>query len=197
MTAHTLRDLVGLPSTPAALKHSAVIMVDCQNTYTTGVMKLEGVGPALDQCQLLLERARREGVPVIHIQHEAGAGTPYDTAAEIGRIADVVAPLPGEVVITKAYPSSFEQTTLHQILKDLGVTNLVYAGFMTHMCINSTARAGFNLGYAGTVVANATATRDLPTPQGGEVPAAEVQRAALAAVGDLFAIVVTDQSVIA
>ena len=31
------------------------------------------------------------------------------------------------------------------------------------MCINSTAHSGFNLGYAATVVANATATRALKT----------------------------------
>jgi nicotinamidase-related amidase len=32
---------------------------------------------------------------------------------------------------------------------------------MTHMCVNSTARGAFNLGYAPTVVANATATGDI------------------------------------
>ena len=33
---------------------------------------------------------------------------------------------------------------------------------MTHMCVNSTARDAFNLGYRPTVVASATATRELP-----------------------------------
>ena len=45
-------------------------------------------------------------------------------------------------------------------------SNLVLAGFMTHMCINSTARGAFNLGFAPTVVAAATATRDLPGTDG-------------------------------
>ena len=43
-------------------------------------------------------------------------------------------------------------------LKKLGVKDVVYAGFMTHMCVNSTTRASFNHGYANTVVAGATAT---------------------------------------
>jgi nicotinamidase-related amidase len=195
-SAHTLRGLVGLPSDPARLKDSALIMIDCQNTYTSGIMKLVDVEPAMDACRALLSRARKEGAHIIHIQHEAGAGSPYDTNADIGRIADAVAPEKGELVITKNYPSSFEATELEAELKRRDVSNLVYCGFMTHMCINSTARAGFNRGFAGTVVANTTATRNLPDPRGGEVPASEVHRAALAAVGDLFAIVVKDHSAI-
>ena len=197
MTAsQTLRSLAGLPTAPAPLRDSALVMIDFQNTYTTGVMQLENAGAALEAASRLLARARAEGAPVIHIQHDDGPGSLYDVAAEIGRIAAPVAPAPGETIITKTYPSSFEKTTLDEELKRLGVQNVVYAGFMTHMCVNSTARVGFNLGYAGTVVAAATATRSLPDPQGGVVPAAEVHRAALAALGDLFAIVVKDQSAI-
>ncbi len=51
-------------------------------------------------------------------------------------------------------------------LKKLGVTDLVLAGFMTHVCVNSTARAAFNLGYRPTVVGEATATRSVPNPAG-------------------------------
>jgi nicotinamidase-related amidase len=195
--AHTLRGLVGLPATPAPLKESALIMIDCQNTYTTGIMKLEGVEAAMAECQTLLAKARKAGAHVIHIQHDAGPGSPYDVTAEIGEIADAVAPEKGEWLVTKLYPSSFEQTALHEELQRRGVKNLVYAGFMTHMCVNSTARAGFNHGYAGTVVASATATRRLPDPRGGEVAAADVHRGALAGIADLFAIVVKDHSQLA
>lgn len=193
-TPHTLRGLVGLTPNPAPLKDSALIMVDCQNTYTTGIMKLEGVEAAMREAQALLARARAAGAYIVHIQHEAGPGSPYDTSAEIGRIADAVAPQSGEMVITKHFPSAFEQTPLNSLLTNKAKKNLVYAGFMTHMCINSTARAGFNNGYSGTVAANATATRDLPDPNGGVVRASDVHRAALATIGDLFAIVVPNQA---
>jgi nicotinamidase-related amidase len=65
---------------------------------------------------------------------------------------------------------------------------------MTHVCVNSTTRAAFNLGYRPTVVANATATRSLPNPVGSDLPAQEVHEVALAALADIFAIVVPDQS---
>ena len=43
----------------------------------------------------------------------------------------------------------------------LGVKKLVLAGFMTHMCVSSTARAALDLGFQTTVPADASATRDL------------------------------------
>lgn len=193
MASPTLRTLLALPDTPQSLAKSALILIDCQNTYREGVMQLEGVEPALQECARLLQRARESGTPVIHIQHDAGAGGPYDTKAHIGSIADVVAPQAGEKVITKNYPSSFEQTDLDAELKRLGVTDLVLAGFMTHVCVNSTARAAFNHGYRPTVVANATATRSIPSPLGGDVPAAQMHESALAAISDIFAIVVPSQ----
>jgi nicotinamidase-related amidase len=70
------------------------------------------------------------------------------------------------------------------------VKNLVLAGFMTHVCVNSTARGAFNLGYNATVIGDATATRDLPGIDGEIVPAAQLKMATLAGIRDLFAVVV-------
>jgi len=127
---------------------------------------------------------------VIHIQHDAGVGSPYDVKGHSGAIADLVAPRAGEPVVVKTYPSSFEKTNLDEILKGLGVKDITIAGFMTHVCVNSTARAAFNHGYNATVVADATATRSLPNPSGGVVPAREMHNASLAALHDFFAVVV-------
>lgn len=93
-------------------------------------------------------------------------------------------------MVVKNYPNSFVQTDLDERLKAVNASNLVLAGFMTHMCVNSTARGAFNLGYAPTVVAAATATRALPGVGGEDVPAAAVHSASLAAIADLFAVVV-------
>lgn len=196
MTRPTLRELTSLPSHPAALADSTLILIDCQNTYTQGVMELDGVGAALDEAAALLDRARSAGIPVIHIQHNGGPGSPYDIEAEIGAIVGVVAPREGEAVVVKQYPNSFVETDLDDRLKALGARNLVLAGFMTHMCVNSTARGAFNLGYAPTVPAAATATRTLPDVSGNPVPAAVMQAASLAAIADLFAVVVPGGSAI-
>jgi nicotinamidase-related amidase len=187
----TLRALSGLPAEAASLADSTLIMIDCQNTYTEGVMKLEGVQAALDEAATLLDRARSAGIPIIHIQHDAGEGSPYDVRAPIGQIVDRVAPKGGdEPVIVKNFPNAFVQTDLEERLRRAGSSNLVLAGFMTHMCVNSTARGAFSLGYAPTVVAAATATRALPGST-GTVEAEALQAASLAAVADLFGVVVS------
>ena len=188
-TPQTLRDVSGLGGDAPSLKGSALIMIDFQNTYREGVMKLENVEPAIKEGAKILARAREAGIPIFHIQHDAGAGSPYDVNAKIGAIADEVAPATGETVIVKNYPSAFVGTELQKQLEATGIKDLVLAGFMTHMCINSTARSAFNLGFRPTIVAATTATRDLPGPDGSVVSAAHLQSASLAAVADLFAVV--------
>jgi nicotinamidase-related amidase len=197
MSNATLRSLMGLPTAPARISASALIMVDLQNTYTQGVMRLEGVEVAIGRAASLLERFRNSGRPVIHIVHDAGVGSLYDLTTDIVQIIAEVAPRDGEPVIAKNYPSSFEKTDLDAQLKALGISNIVLAGFMTHMCINSTARAGFNLGYSPTIIASTTATRALPVVGRGDVPASAVHQSALAAVADLFALVMPDVAYLA
>jgi nicotinamidase-related amidase len=184
----TLRRLSGLPEHPAPLAESTLIMIDLQNTYTRGVMRLDGVERAVERAAELLDRARAAGIPIVHVMHDAGEGSPYDVRAEIGRIVDAVAPRDGEPVVVKNFPNSFTATDLNDRLSP--GSNLVLAGFMTHMCVNSTARGAFSLGHRPTVVADATATRALPGPDGTTVSAAAQQVSSLAAISDLFGVVV-------
>jgi nicotinamidase-related amidase len=186
----TLREITGLGHTPTTIGKSALVLIDCQNTYREGVMQLDGVEPALVECQKLLARYRDAGRPVIHIQHDAGSGSPYDVNDRIGAIADVVKPRDGEPIVVKAYPSSFEKTNLDDLLKGYGVEDVALVGFMTHVCVNSTARAAFNHGYRATVVGNATATRALASPTGGVTSAKDLHEASLTALHDIFAVVV-------
>lgn len=190
--SQTLRDITGMGYHPASLKDSALILIDIQNTYRQGLMQLTNVEPAIIEAQKLLKIARELKIPVIHIQHDAGVGSPYDVSAEIGAIAPEVAPIAGEKVIIKNYPNAFIQTSLDTDLKALSIQNIVLAGFMTHMCVNSTAHGAFNLGYAATIIASATATRPLMSINGRVLSAEEVHLGALASTRDLYAVVLDD-----
>ena len=192
----TIREIAGLPDTPEKLSESALIMIDCQNTYRDGLMQLVGVEDALQNASQLLQRARKASIPIFHIQHDAGVGSPYDLTATNGQIADDVAPADAEPVIVKRYPDSFSSTDLDDQLKAAGCKNLILAGFMSHMCVSSTARGGFDRGYAVCVVENTTATRELPDGHGGMISASEVQRASLRGLADLVAIIVDDAAAI-
>lgn len=190
MTASTtLRDVIGLPQELPRLGDSTLIMIDFQNTYRTGVMRLDGAEEAVAAGARLLAAARAAGAPVVHVVNDGGEGTPYDIRAEIGSISAEVAPVEGEKVVVKQFPNAFHATELERILEDLGVGaggDLVIAGFMTHMCVLFTAQGAFNLGYRPTVVAEATATRPLPAPDGTVVASDALQVASLTTVSDLF-----------
>lgn len=189
MTSTTLREISTLPTTPAALSDATVILVDYQNTYTRGVMELDGWETALDEAATLLARARAAGATVIHVMHDGGEGSPYDLRQDIGRIHERVAPAPGEEVVVKTAPNSFVGTRLGELVDAAGHRDVVVAGFMTHMCVTFTAEGAFLRGNSPTVVAAACATRPLPSVA-GPVTASEQHRAALATIGDLYAVVV-------
>lgn len=86
----------------------------------------------------------------------------------------------------KHFPNAFRDTPLLTLLKEKGVTDLVLAGMMTHMCVDTTTRAAFDLGFSCILAHDACATRDL-AHNGRTVAAADVQTAYMAALGQVFA----------
>ncbi|MFD6969283.1 cysteine hydrolase family protein [Streptomyces sp. NPDC059949] len=190
MPTTTLRELNGFDQSPAAsLAGATLILVDYQKTYTRGVMELDGWQAALEAAAVLLERARQAGARIVHVVNDGGAGTPYDIRADIGRIHPAVAPVEGEHVVVKTRPNAFHETNLGEVLDEAGTKDVVIAGLMTHMCVTFTAEGAFLRGYRLTVVADACATRPLPS-LGGPLTADQIHRAALATIGDLYGVVV-------
>ncbi|WP_229911910.1 isochorismatase family protein [Streptomyces lanatus] len=185
----TLRGLNGLPDEPASLGSATLIMVDYQNTYTRGVMELDGWRPALEAAAELLDAAREAGGNVIHIVNDGGADTPYDIRRPIGRIHDRVRPAKGEPTVVKKAPNAFVNTELGGLVDRAGRKDLVIAGFMTHMCVTFTAEGAFLRGNRPTVVADACATRPLPSVGGG-LSARQIHHGALATIADLYGVVV-------
>lgn len=185
----TLLQMIGAPQEPARLEEAALIMIDCQCEYTTGFLPLDGVEAALDVCSALLEQARKIGAPVIHIAHKGPSGGGFDRDAEGGQIVAQAAPQDGELLIEKPLPNSFAKTNLFEAVQQTGKQQIILAGFMTHLCVSSTARAALDLGLRTTILASATATRSLPGVTGGIVSAEMLQASSLAALADRFAII--------
>ncbi|MGV4927894.1 isochorismatase family protein (plasmid) [Streptomyces sp. BHT-5-2] len=196
MPTTTLRDINGLDSTPATLAQATLILVDYQNTYTRGVMELSGWQAALDNAAALLARAREAGAKVVHVIHDGGEGSAYDIREDVGRIHSRVAPVAGEPVVVKTAPDSFVGTDLGEHVDAAGNEDVVVIGFMTHMCVASTAAGAFLRGNRPTVVADACATRPLATAV-AEVSAEQAHHGALATIGDLYGVVVPSGSDVA
>ncbi|MHA1537549.1 MAG: cysteine hydrolase family protein [Alphaproteobacteria bacterium] len=191
--AKTLLQLAGATPTPSRLGASVLVLIDIQNEYFDGPVRLTGVEAAAEVAAGLLARARALGTPVVHVRHRGRPGGAFDPEAPRGQIHASVAPLEGEPVVDKGLPNAFANTALAETLEAIGPRPLVVAGFMTHMCISATVRSALDRGLSSTVAMDATATRDLPDPTdksgGGDLPADTVQRAALAAIADRFAVV--------
>lgn len=170
-----------------------LILVDIQNDYFTGgAMQLVGMEAAAGKAGCLLELFRDRSEPVFHVRHlskRAGATffIPDTPGAEIH---PAVEPLPAEPVITKYFPNGFRGTNLHDLLNKEDVGHLVICGAMSHMCIDATTRAAFDLGFKCTVVEDACATRNLAF-KGESVPAWAVHGAFMAALQGIYAEVVS------
>jgi nicotinamidase-related amidase len=192
MRPRTLLEIAGVTATPARLTDAAVVVVDAQQEYVDGLLALPAVAPALDEIGRLLARARATATPIIHIVHHGNPGGPFAPDSAGAEIASPATPAPGEAVIAKRLPNAFASTDLADRLAALKRPQIVLVGFMTHMCVEATARAAIDNGLRATVIASATATRDLPDPLTGQaIAAAEVHRNALTALADRFATVVS------
>jgi nicotinamidase-related amidase len=175
----------------------ALIVVDVQNDYFPGgAHPLVAPEAAAANARRLLDAFREAGEQLVHVQHvwdapDASFMRPGTPGVEIN---EAVAPLPGEPVIRKAHPNSFLETPLEEILRADGVEAVVVCGMMTSMCVDATARAAADLGFAVTVVHDACATLDLEF--GGEtIPARQVHGAFLAALGGYGTVAATDDVV--
>lgn len=192
----TLLEFSGAPRHPAPLDRAALVLIDHQLEYVEGGVMLAGIHAAIAEQERLLTMARRAGVPVFHVLHHGRPGsTLFDPTGPMAAVIPLLAPRPGEIPIVKSLPNAFAGTDLHPRLGETGRTELIVAGFATHMCVSATTRAALDLGYRTTVVADACATRDLPDPAGGVIAAETVHRAELAALADRFAIVVANGTV--
>lgn len=167
----------------------ALILIDIQNDYFPGGrMELEGSPEASRQAARLLEAFRAKGLPLVHIQHLSNRpGASFFLPGTAG--ADIhaeVAPRAGETVLQKHFPNSFRGTALLEHLRGLGADHLVIAGMMTHMCVDATTRAAFDLGFSCSLAHDACATRALAFGE-ERVAAAQVHAAFVAALGGLYA----------
>jgi nicotinamidase-related amidase len=192
----TLLAMAGADPSPAKLSDSTLLLIDCQEEYRSGFLPLPDVEPALIECAALLARARTMGRPIVHVRHVGKPGGAFDITGTGGQIMSEVAPQGEEPVVDKGLPNSFAKTTLQDVLTGQDAKSLIIMGFMTHMCVSSTARVALDLGYRTTVVAKACATRDLPKPGGGVLSAADLHIAALTGLSDRFSIIAADAATI-
>jgi len=171
----------------------ALLIIDIQNDYFPGGhMELTGMEKAAAQAQQLLKNFRDQGLLAFHVQHlsqreNAHFFIPNTVGAEIHPL---VKPEKTEIIICKHYPNSFRETVLHEKLQQSKIEQLIICGAMSQMCIDSTVRAAYDLGYRCIVIHDACATKDLSF-NNEYLSADHVQISFMAAIHGIFAEVIS------
>nr|MCR5213051.1 isochorismatase family protein [Eubacterium sp.] len=121
----------------------ALLLIDIQDIYfTPGPMLLHKPRCAAKNAARVLEKFRAEDKTVIHVQHNFKV---------LSGIHSLVKPKEGEKIVHKEYPSSFLGTDLRKYLLENEITDIVVAGMMSHMCVDTTVRACQDYGYNVTL----------------------------------------------
>jgi len=177
--------------------NKALIVIDMQNDYFPGgKMALQGIKEALQNTNDLIRFSRKQGYKIFFVQHtalgkEATFFVPDTPGVELYKELNIQE----DTIIHKHYPNSFRETDLKEILDSENIHVLIICGAMTHMCIDTTVRAGFDLGYDITLAHDACATKDL---QFGEttISAHEVHYSFVSAMGSAFCDVKSTEEVV-
>jgi nicotinamidase-related amidase len=197
-TSHrTVRQLAGIPPTIPSLSEAVLIMIDQQNEYIDGPLRLNGIDAAIDANVRLLSAARAADARIIHIAQAGSPGGLFDRAAHRGGFIAAVDPLPGELIIEKRFASSFFETTLGDTLGGIDSKSLLLAGYMTHNCVAATAFDAVTRGFSVTILADACASRDLPDGHGGVIAGPDIHRGVLAGLSDRQAVIATVSELLA
>jgi nicotinamidase-related amidase len=134
--------------------NTALLVVDVQNGVVREAHERDVV---VANVAGLVEKARRDAVPVVWVQHsDEGLARGSDD----WRIVPELAPSDAEPIVEKSYGDAFEDTTLESMLSDLGVGRLIVAGAETDACIRSTLHGALARGYDATLVSDAHTTSD-------------------------------------
>ena len=156
---------------PGPTGPSALVVIDVQRQVVDGGWDADGV---VERIARLQDRARAEGVPIIHVQHS-------DEQMPIGsdgwQMVDAVAPRTGEPVVGKRFPDSFADTNLRDLLDSLGTRHVVIAGAQSDWCIRTTALRALAEGFDMTLVEDCHTTGDarFDDPRAGEVDISATQ----------------------
>ena len=135
--------------------NTGLLVVDVQNGVVAGS---PGRDTVVANIGSLVQRARREGVPVVWVQHSSDG---LERGSDGWQIVSELDPGEAEPLIEKRYGDSFEDTRLESVLSELGVGRLVVVGAQTDACIRSTLHGALVRGYDATLVSDAHTTEDL------------------------------------
>jgi nicotinamidase-related amidase len=134
--------------------NTALLVVDMQNGVVANAHARASV---VAKIGVLVEKARRDRVPVVWIQH---SDDQLVRGSDEWKIVPELSPDDSEPLVEKSFGDAFEDTRLESVLSAHGVGRLLVVGAQTDACIRSTLHGAFVRGYDTTLVGDAHTTED-------------------------------------
>jgi nicotinamidase-related amidase len=169
----------------------ALIVIDVQNEYfERGALPISDppTETSLANIGRAMDAAVASGVPVIVVRHGAADADAdsFAPGSETWQLHPEIERRTRDHLIDKQLPGSFTGTSLGDVLDEAGIDTVSITGYMTHMCVDTTARQAAHRGMAVEILNDATGTLSLET-SGGTATGEELHRATLVAQGQFFA----------
>jgi nicotinamidase-related amidase len=173
----------------------ALLVIDVQREYFDGALPISYPVGHLEAILQVMDAAAQAQVPTAVIRHhQADPESPiFRLNSEAWQLHPEVARRPYDVLIDKQLPGSFTGTNLEAWLKQVGADTVSIAGYMTHMCCDTTARQAFHRGYQVEFLSDATGTLDIEN-QAGSVTAQQMQNSILVAQQMFISQVITSEA---
>lgn len=132
----------------------AVLVIDVQQGLCQGEGAAWDCAGTIARINLVTQRARMAGVPVIFVQHESDGGYLVHGSAD-WQLAHGLDALAADFRERKTTPDAFLRTGLLKLLHSLDVQALTVCGMHTEFCIDTTVRSALALGFPVVLVADA------------------------------------------
>jgi RimJ/RimL family protein N-acetyltransferase len=107
-----------------------------------------------------ISSARLEGTHIVYIQHNAREGKPLEKGKPGWMIHPDVSPQSADIIVQKNTPDAFHNTNLQNELESRGINELLIAGIQTEVCVDTTCRRAFSLGYEVKLISDLHSTWD-------------------------------------
>ncbi len=174
----------------------ALIVIDVQNEYVTGNLRIEypDVQLSLGNIARAMDAAQAAAIPVVVVQHLAPATSPlFARGSQQAELHATVADRPHDLHVEKSLASALTGTELSAWLRDRQIDTLTVVGYMTHNCDNSTVVQAHHEGWKVELLHDASGS--LPYRNAaGAASAEEIHRIFTVVMNTGFAAVVsTDQ----
>lgn len=132
-SALSFRQILGAPPSTASTSDSTLIIIDAQNEYAEGKLRVSNAAASRKIIAALLKKYRDAKGRVVHVVHDTPAGAPVFTpGSRLAQEFDELTPVAGEKVVRKQFPSSFAGTDLQEYLDSNGAGSkkIVLTGYM-------------------------------------------------------------------